>query len=238
VHNSLDAVSDRDFVAEALFVCALVQVHCSRIGEEIVLWSSQEFGFVRLPDEYATGSSMMPQKKNPDVAELARGKTGRVVGDLTALLVTLKGLPLTYNRDLQEDKEPLFDALDTCAGSVAVLTGLIRALAFDTDRTGEAASDESLYATDLAEWLVRQGTPFRDAHAIVGRCVRRALDAGLRLSEVVASDPDLGPSAAALFEPGEAATRRGSGVDAIAAMISRERRGLEALAATLAGLPE
>ena len=123
--NSLDAVSDRDFVAEALFVATLTQLHLSRIGEEIVLWSTEEFGFVRLADAYSTGSSMLPQKKNPDIAELARGKAGRLIGDLTGLLATLKGLPLAYNRDLQEDKEPLFDALDTCALSLAALTGLI-----------------------------------------------------------------------------------------------------------------
>ena len=167
--NSLDAVSDRDFVAEALFVATLTQLHLSRIGEEIVLWSTEEFGFVRLADAYATGSSMLPQKKNPDIAELARGKAGRLIGDLTGLLATLKGLPLAYNRDLQEDKEPLFDALDTCALSLAALAGLHR------DRRVRRRTDDarrptarSNAATDLAEHLVEQGTPFREAHTLVG----------------------------------------------------------------------
>ncbi len=166
--NSLDAVSDRDFVAEALFAATLTQLHLSRIGEEIVLWSSEEFGFVRLADAYATGSSMLPQKKNPDIAELARGKAGRLIGDLTGLLATLKGLPLAYNRDLQEDKEPLFDALDTCALSLAAVAGLIDTLMFVEERMTAAADSPVNAATDLAEHLVEQGTPFREAHALVG----------------------------------------------------------------------
>ncbi|HEV2310944.1 MAG TPA: argininosuccinate lyase, partial [Acidimicrobiia bacterium] len=152
--NSLDAVSDRDFVAELLFVATLTMVHCSRLGEELVLWSTDEFGFARLADEYATGSSMLPQKKNPDVAELVRGKTGRLIGDLTGLLATLKGLPLAYNRDLQEDKAPLFDALDTCRLALRALEGVVATLHFDTDAMAAAADQPELAATDLAEYLV------------------------------------------------------------------------------------
>src|SRR5205085_10423594 len=149
--NSLDAVSDRDFVAEALFDLALLAVHLSRMGEEIVLWSSEEFGFLRLDDAYATGSSMLPQKKNPDIAELARAKAGRLIGDLTGFLATLKGLPLSYNRDLQEDKEPLFDALDTCALSLSALTGLLATATFIDARMAQAADSPFNAATDLAE---------------------------------------------------------------------------------------
>ena len=174
--NSLDAVGDRDFVAEALFDLALVGMHLSRIGEEWVLWTSDELGFARLDDAYATGSSMLPQKKNPDVAELARGKAGRLIGNLTGLLATLKGLPLAYNRDLQEDKEPLFDSVDQVALALAALTGMIETATFDTARMQRAADAEVTAATDLAEWLVGRGTPFRTAHAIVGELVRQHLD--------------------------------------------------------------
>ena len=187
--NSLDAVSDRDFVAEALFVAALTQVHLSRLGEEIVLWSTDEFGFMRLADAYATGSSMLPQKKNPDIAELARGKAGRLIGDLTGFLATLKSLPLAYNRDLQEDKEPLFDALDTCMLSLSALAGLMSTATFvDTAMTAGADSPFNA-ATDIAEHLVREGTPFREAHASrrrarapVGRTRRAARRAGVERS--------------------------------------------------------
>src|SRR5215218_5633181 len=166
--HSLDAVSDRDFVAEALFDLAMVAVHLARLGEEWVLWTSEEFGFARLDDRYATGSSMLPQKKNPDIAELARGKSGRVIGDLTGFLATLKGLPLAYNRDLQEDKEPLFDALDQVGRALDALSGLLATVAFDTDRMQAAADGQHAAAVDLAEWLVERGVPFRDAHARVG----------------------------------------------------------------------
>ena len=206
--NSLDAVSDRDFVAEALFALALLGVHLSRVGEELVLWSSDEFGFCRLSDTYATGSSMMPQKKNPDVAELARGKAGRLIGNLTGVLATLKGLPLAYNRDLQEDKEPLFDALDQVTLGLAALTGMLAELTFDTDRMAAAADDPAAAATDLAEFLVRAGMPFRDAHAVVGDLVRRSIDDGEDLADLVAADDRLGPDAAALLEPGVAVTMR------------------------------
>ena len=163
--NSLDAVSDRDFVAEAVFDLALVGIHLSRIGEEWVLWTSGEFGFAKLDDGYATGSSMLPQKKNPDIAELARGKSGRLIGNLTGLLATLKGLPLAYNRDLQEDKEPLFDSVEQVTLAVAALTGMIATATFVPEAMQAAADEETTAATDLAEYLVRAGTP-------VPRCAR------------------------------------------------------------------
>jgi argininosuccinate lyase len=169
--NSMDAVSDRDFVAEFLFVAALLGVHLSRLGEEVVLWTSREFRWVEIDDAYATGSSIMPQKKNPDVAELARGKAGRLIGDLTGLLTTLKGLPLTYNRDLQEDKEPVFDAVDTLMLVLPAMAGLIATARINTQRLARAAPSGYALATDLAELLVRRGVPFRDAHEIVGHLV-------------------------------------------------------------------
>ena len=169
--NSLDAVSDRDFVAESLFVLALLGVHLSRLGEEIVLWSSQEFGWVEIDDAYATGSSIMPQKKNPDVAELARGKAGRLIGGLTGLLTTLKGLPLAYNRDLQEDKEPVFDAVDTLLLVLPAMAGLVSTLRINAERLAGAANTGFALATDLAELLVRRGVPFREAHEVVGHLV-------------------------------------------------------------------
>src|ERR1700721_951707 len=169
--NSMDAVSDRDFAAEFCFAAALIGVHLSRLGEEIVLWSSQEFGWVEIDDAYATGSSIMPQKKNPDVAELARGKGGRLIGGRPGLLTTLKGLPLTYNRDLQEDKEPVFDAVDTLLLVLPAMAGLIATLRINTQRLRELAPAGYTLATDLAEYLVKRGVPFRDAHEIVGHLV-------------------------------------------------------------------
>jgi argininosuccinate lyase len=206
--NSLDAVSDRDFVAEALFDLALIGVHLSRIGEEIVLWASDEFAFLRLDDAYATGSSMMPQKKNPDIAELARGRSGRLIGHLTGLLATLKGLPLTYNRDLQEDKEPLFDAVDQVLGTLDALGGLLATATFDTGAMAAAADSPYAAATDLAELLVERGMAFREAHAVVGEVVRSALDGPGSMVELVAAHPQLGPQAAMLLAPGVSATRR------------------------------
>jgi argininosuccinate lyase len=225
--NSLDAVSDRDFVAEALFVATLTQVHLSRIGEEVALWATEEFSFLRLADAYSTGSSMLPQKKNPDIAELARGKAGRLIGDLTGFLATLKGLPLAYNRDLQEDKEPLFDALDTCALSLSALTGLLATSTFVDTRMIEAADSPVNAATDLAEHLVDQGTPFRDAHAIVGALVRQAVERGVPLDELVSNDPRLGPDCLVLLEPGSAVRRRttpgGGGPEPVARQIGAAR---------------
>ena len=206
--NSLDAVSDRDFVAEALFVATLTQVHLSRLGEEIVLWSTEEFGFLRLADAFSTGSSMLPQKKNPDIAELARGKAGRLIGHLAGFLAVLKGLPLAYNRDLQEDKEPLFDALDSCARSLLALSGLMATAEFVDTRMTVAADDPMSAATDLAEHLVEGGMPFREAHAVVGRLVRQAVERGVPLDELVSNDPRLGPDCLSLLEPGSAVRRR------------------------------
>src|SRR5262245_13848211 len=169
--NSMDAGSDRDFAAEFCFTAGLPGVHLSRLGEEIVLWSSQEFGWAEIDDAYATGSSIMPQKKNPDVAELARGKAGRLIGGLTGLLTTLKGLPLTYNRDLQEDKEPVFDAVDTLLLVLPAMAGLVSTLRINAERLAGGASAGFALATDLAELLVRRGVPFREAHEVVGHLV-------------------------------------------------------------------
>ncbi len=169
--NSMDAVADRDFVAEFLFAAALIGVHLSRLGEEICLWASQEFRWIEMDDTYATGSSIMPQKKNPDVAELARGKAGRLIGHLVGLLTTLKGLPLTYNRDLQEDKEGAFDAVETLLLVLPAMSGLIATMRVNTERLEATASEGFALATDLAELLVRRGVPFRDAHEVVGHLV-------------------------------------------------------------------
>ncbi|MCY4422457.1 MAG: argininosuccinate lyase [Acidimicrobiaceae bacterium] len=235
--NSIDAVADRDFVADALYVLAVLGVHLSRIGEELVLWSSSEFGFVELDDAYATGSSMMPQKKNPDVAELARAKAGRLIGHLAGLLATLKGLPLAYAKDLQEDKEPLFDAVDTVRLTLAALDGLLATARFDTDRMADAASSPYAAATDLAEWLVARGTPFRAAHAAVGDLVRRSLAGEGSLAELVAADGRFGPEAVALLEPGASAARRtthgAGGPGPVAAQMERFRQRIEADTARL-----
>lgn len=187
-HNSLDAVSDRDFAAEIAFACALLGVHLSRLGEELVLWSTTEFGFVRLGEGYCSGSSLMPQKRNPDIAELLRAKPARVIGDVVTLLTISKGLTLAYNKDLQETQEPFYDALETARVSLAVLPGLIASLEFNTERMQAAAQDPALGATDLAEELVRNGTPFREAHEIVGRLVRKAEERGVTLRELGSAD--------------------------------------------------
>ncbi|WP_456459990.1 argininosuccinate lyase [Desulfurobacterium sp.] len=174
--NSMDAVSDRDFVAETIFNCALVMAHLSRLSEELILWSTEEFGFIDLPDAFCTGSSIMPQKKNPDVSELTRGKTGRVYGDLVAILTIIKGLPMTYNRDLQEDKEPLFDAIDTVKLALAVNSRVVKEMKPKKDRMKVQASKGFSLATDVADYLAKKGVPFRDAHRIVGEIVAYCLD--------------------------------------------------------------
>jgi len=182
--NSIDATSSRDFAAEAAFVLAMIGVDLSRLAEEVILWSTAEFGYVTLPDAWSTGSSIMPQKKNPDVAELTRGKSGRLIGNLTGLLATLKAQPLAYNRDLQEDKEPLFDSVAQLLLLLPALTGLVATLHFHTERMAELAPAGFTLATDIAEWLVRQGVPFRGAHEAAGGCVRAAEARGVGLEEL------------------------------------------------------
>ncbi|MSO27589.1 MAG: argininosuccinate lyase [Candidatus Nanopelagicales bacterium] len=186
--NSIDAVSDRDWVAEFLFVGAMLGVHLSRIGEEVILMTSREFGWATLDDAWSTGSSIMPQKKNPDVAELARGKSGRLIGNLTGLLVTLKGLPFAYNRDLQEDKEPVFDTVEQLLLVLPAMTGMIETLRFNTELMAKSAPQGFALATDIAEWLVRQGVPFREAHEIAGSCVRQAESRGVELWDLSSSE--------------------------------------------------
>ena len=179
--NSLDAVSDRDYVLEFLSAAAVTGMHLSRLAADLTLWATSEFGFVEFSDRFATGSSIMPQKKNPDVAELMRGKSGRLYGNLVAVLTTMKGLPLTYNSDMQEDKEPWFDSVDTLAAILDVVPPMLGSLAFRVDRLRQAAGEHFATATDLADYLVRKGLPFREAHDVVGRVVRHAIDAGLAL---------------------------------------------------------
>jgi len=186
--NSMDAVSDRDFVAEFLFITALLGVHLSRLGEEIVLWTSQEFGWVTLDDAYATGSSIMPQKKNADIAELARGKAGRLIGGLVTVLTMLKGLPLTYDRDMQEDKEPAFDAIDTLSLVLPAMTGMVATMTVHAGRLAVAAPVGYSLATEVADWLVRKGVPFREAHEITGRLVALCAARGCELHEVTEAD--------------------------------------------------
>jgi len=182
--NSIDGTSARDFVAEFAYVMAQIGVDVSRFAEEIIIWNTREFGFVTLDDGYSTGSSIMPQKKNPDVAELARGKSGRLIGNLSGLLATLKALPLAYNRDLQEDKEPVFDSVDTLEVLLPAFTGMVATMTFDTARLEELAPQGFALATDIAEWLVRQGVPFREAHEISGTCVRLCEERGIELAEI------------------------------------------------------
>ena len=215
--NSIDATAARDFSAEFAFVAAMVGVDLSRLAEEVIVWSTREFGFVRLHDSWSTGSSIMPQKKNPDIAELARGKAGRLVGNLTGLLATLKGLPLAYNRDLQEDKEPVFDSVDTLEVLLPAMTGMVATLTFDTARMAELAPQGFSLATDVAEWLVREGMPFREAHEVAGACVRRCEELGCDLAELGDEElarvsPSLTPGVrSVLTVEGSVASRTGRG---------------------------
>jgi argininosuccinate lyase len=242
--NSMDAVSDRDFAAEFCFAAALTGVHLSRLGEEIVLWSSQEFGWIEIDDAYATGSSIMPQKKNPDVAELARGKAGRLIGGLTGLLTTLKGLPLTYNRDLQEDKEPVFDAIDTLVLVLPAMAGMVATIRINSERLSAGAATGFTLATDLAEYLVRRGVPFREAHEVVGHLVVWCQVHDRDLNEV--SDADLAKVSEhltpdvrrVLSVPGALAARKafgGTAPERVAEQIAALRTAVDEHAAWAAG---
>ena len=182
--NSMDAVSDRDYIVEFLSFASILMVHLSRLSEELILWSSTEFSFIELDDAHCTGSSIMPQKKNPDVCELVRGKTGRVVGHLMAMLTTLKGLPMTYNKDMQEDKEGLFDTIDTLKFSLSVYAAMIKGMKVNADRMRQVLDDDFSNATDMADYLVRKGLPFREAHSVVGRAVRLAIETKRNLAEL------------------------------------------------------
>ncbi len=221
--NSLDAVSERDFALDLLYACAVLGVHLSRLGEEWVLWTSSEFGFAGLDDAYSSGSSIMPQKKNPDAHELMRGKAGRLIGDLGALLITLKGLPLGYSKDLQEDKEPLFDAVDSVLLMLAVLPEMLRTARFDGARMAEAAGGFAL-ATELADFLAARGVPFREAHRAVGRLVRRCEELRISLEEVpreelAAAHPALAALPADLLTPeGSVANKRSAGSTSFASV--------------------
>ena len=234
--NSMDAVADRDFSCELLSALAIFAMHISRLSEDLILWMSQEFSFMVFSDAYCTGSSLMPQKKNPDIAEISRGKTGRVYGDLVALLTLCKGLPLTYNRDLQEDKEPLFDAIDTVLGILSVYPGMIDGMKLNEKAMLDAASDPGLIATDVAEALVRKGVPFRHAHHKVGALVRYAQDAGKALDQVTLEEmksvfPEADEGMLALFSPERSVAARdvfgGTGYDQVASQIAYWKKQLE-----------
>ncbi|HPD57388.1 MAG TPA: argininosuccinate lyase [Smithellaceae bacterium] len=186
--NSMDTVADRDFVAEFIFACAVTMMHLSRFCEDLVLWSSEEFGFAEISDAYTTGSSIMPQKKNPDIAELVRGKTARVYGDLVSIMTLLKGLPMTYNRDLQEDKEPLFDAVDTIKNCLIIFTQMLANTKFNREKMRAALDESFCAATDIAEYLVNKGVPFRQAHEIVGKIVAECLKYEKKLEELTLAD--------------------------------------------------
>ena len=235
--NSLDAVSDRDFAIEFSAAAALIMVHLSRFCEELILWMSPRFGFVRLPDRYCTGSSMMPQKKNPDVPELARGKTGRVIGHLMALLVLMKAQPLAYNKDNQEDKEPLFDTVDTLVDTLAIFAAMVPGIAVDERAMRAAVEQGYATATDLADYLVKKGVPFRDAHEVVARAVRAAEAKGvdlaaLTLAELQAFSPLVGGDVFAVLDPAGAAASRshvgGTAPEAVRAAIARARAAMGA----------
>jgi argininosuccinate lyase len=243
--NSMDAVSDRDFALDLVYACSVAMLHLSRLCEELVLWSSGEFGFVTMDDAYSTGSSIMPQKKNPDVAELVRGKTGRTVGDLTALLVVLKGLPLAYNKDMQEDKEPLFDAVDTLGNCVRAVEGMVATIHVNAEAMREAAEGGFMAATDLADYLVGTGMPFRDAHEVVGRLVARCEEEGRTLQQLTTEDleaasPAFGPDALDVVEIDRVVAHRrsvgGTGHDAVRAQLVEARDVLEADGAWLESL--
>jgi argininosuccinate lyase len=240
--NSLDAVSERDFVLDLLYACAVLGLHLSRLGEEWVLWTSAEFGFATLDDAYSSGSSIMPQKKNPDAYELMRGKAGRLIGDLNALLITQKSLPLGYSKDLQEDKEPLFDAVDSVLAMLAVLPEMLRTSSFDGERMAEAAGGFAL-ATELADFLAASGVPFREAHHAVGRLVRRCEELEVSLEDVpqeelVAAHPALsGLPDGLLTPPGSVRNKRSAGSTSPGS-VEEQLREARAFLETVGGLPE
>ncbi len=245
--NSMDAVSDRDFLLDLVYACAVTQTHLSRLAEEIILWSTDEFGFVTLDDEFSTGSSIMPQKKNPDFAELIRGKTGRVLGDLQSLLVTLKGLPLAYNKDMQEDKEPAFDAIDTLSGSLRAMTGMLGTMRIRADKMREGALGGFMAATDIADYLVGKGMPFREAHEVVGRLVLACERAGRTLQDLTAEEfaahaPELGPDVLDAVDIDKLVARRltsgGTGHDAVRDQLAAARDALAADQAWLESVGE
>jgi len=233
--NSMDAVSDRDFLLDLVYACSVAMVHLSRLCEELILWSTDEFGFVTMDDTYATGSSIMPQKKNPDFAELTRGKTGRVLGDLVGLLTVLKGLPLAYNKDMQEDKEGAFDAIDTTLDALTVVDGMLATMHVNAGRMAAGARGGFMAATDLADYLVGTGMPFRDAHEVVGRLVLECERSGrtlqdLTAAEFAAADPAFGPEARDVVDiSAVVAARRspgGTGNDAVATQVAEARDAL------------
>ncbi len=238
--NSIDGTASRDFVSELAFVCAQAGVDVSRLAEELILWSTREFDFVELHDSWSTGSSIMPQKKNPDIAELARGKAGRLVGNLTGVLTTLKALPLAYNRDLQEDKEPVFDSVDTLEVLLPAMTGMVATLRFNAARMAELAPQGFSLATDVAEWLVREGVPFRVAHEVAGACVRRCEELGVELADLTDEQlaevsPHLTPAVhAVLTVEGSVASRDGRGGTA-PDRVREQLHALRAASATLRG---
>jgi argininosuccinate lyase len=233
--NSMDAVSDRDFAVEFCAAAALLAVHLSRLAEDLIIWSSAEFDFIKIADAYTTGSSLMPQKKNPDIAELARGKTGRVIGNLVALLTLLKGLPMTYNRDLQEDKEPLFDTTDTVSTTVSILASMLRNTKVNARACAAAANDPALLATDLADYLVEKGMPFRHAHHTVGKVVALAEKSGkplnrLTLAELQSVNKNFGRDALGVFDLKRAMAKRNltgaPGTKEVAKQLARWRKQL------------
>ncbi|NNG40664.1 argininosuccinate lyase [Flexivirga sp. ID2601S] len=240
VRNSIDGTAGRDFVAEFAFVAAMSAVDISRIAEEVVLWATKEFSFVTLDDAFSTGSSIMPQKKNPDVAELARGKAGRLVGDLAGLMTTLKALPLAYNRDLQEDKEPVFDAVDTLELLLPAFSGMVATLTFHPDRLSSLAPQGFALATDIAEWLVRQGVPFRVAHEVAGECVRVCESRGIELwdltdDDLAAINPALTPDVRSVLSvEGSLASRDATGGTAPVRVAEQLQQARDASAETRA----
>ncbi|RFA15687.1 argininosuccinate lyase [Subtercola boreus] len=245
--NSIDATASRDVVAEFAFVTSMIGINLSRFAEEIIVWATREFGFVKLHDSYSTGSSIMPQKKNPDIAELARGKSGRLIGNLTGLLATLKGLPLAYNRDIQEDKEPVFDTVEQLEVLLPAFTGMVASLTFHTDRLAELAPQGFSLATDVAEWLVKQGVAFRDAHEISGDLVRFCEANGLELHEptdeqLLGVSPHLSPDVRTVVTvEGSIASRTGAGGTAgvrVAEQLSHLTERVRALRDVISGTPD